>query len=77
MRDTTPAAEDVRSDAIRRIDPAERLRQAFALSEFVRDLALTRLRGLHPHRTDLELVELMLGRPLVPPASRPLRPPHT
>jgi len=66
MRDTSPAADAVRLAAIRRIEPAERLRQAFALSESVRALALARLRAVHPGRTDLELVELFLGTQLVP-----------
>lgn len=47
--------------------PVERLAQALEWSEFVRGLALTRLRQLHPGRSDLELVELMLGERLVPP----------
>jgi hypothetical protein len=74
MRDTSPAAEAVRLAAIRRMEPAERLRQAFALSESVRALALARLRAAHPGRTDLELVELLLGTRLVPRAEP--RPPR-
>jgi hypothetical protein len=74
MRDTTPAAEQVRLAAIRRMAPAERLRQVFALSESIRGVALARLRAAHPDRTDLELVEMMLGRRLVPAGSRPPRP---
>ena len=53
------------------MEPAERLRQMFDLSESVRRLALAGLRERHPDRTDLELVEVLLGRRLVPAATRP------
>jgi len=67
MRDTTPAAEQARLDAIRRLAPIQRLTQALELSEAVRALALSRLRELHADRTDLELVELLVGAALIPP----------
>ena len=66
MRDTSPAAEAARVDAIRRLEPMQRLMQALELSESVRALALGRLRELHGDRTELELVELLLGAPLIP-----------
>ena len=66
MRDTTPAAEQARLDAIRRLEPIQRLMQALELSESVRALALSRLRELHADRTELELVELLIGAPLIP-----------
>jgi len=69
MRDTGPAAEQVQLDALRRMAPAERIRLAFELSESVRRVTLAGLRARHPDRTDLELVELMLGRPLLPSGS--------
>jgi hypothetical protein len=68
MPDTTPAAEAVRLAALRRMDPAARLRQVFDLSEWARSLALVRLRQVHPDQTELELVERVLGRTLVPRA---------
>lgn len=67
MRDTSPDAERLRLAAIRLMEPARRLREALELSETARELALVRLRAIHPGRTDLELVELMLGRALLPP----------
>ncbi len=67
MRDTTPAAEEVQLDAIRRMAPIQRLVQALELSESVRALALSRLRELHPDRTDLELAALLACAPLFPP----------
>ena len=66
MRDTTPAAEQARLEAIRRVEPIQRLNQALELSESVRALGLSRLRYLHADRSELELVELLLGIPLVP-----------
>lgn len=74
MPDTTPAAEAARLAAIRRMDPAERLRQMFALSEWARELALSRLRQIYPGQTELELVEHVLGRSLVPRAPQAPRP---
>lgn len=67
--DTRPDAERARLAAIRRMEPARRLREALDLSETVRAIALAGLRARHPGRTDLELVGLMLGRPLVPGGS--------
>jgi hypothetical protein len=74
MHDTTLAAEQVRLAAIRGMTPAQRLSQMFQLSHAVRQLAFTGLRERHPDCTDLELVELMLGKTLVPAAARPARP---
>jgi len=67
MRDTTRAAEQIRLDAIRHVAPVQRLRQALELSESVRALALSRLRELNPDRTEMELVEMLIGTPLIPP----------
>jgi hypothetical protein len=67
MRDTTRAAEQIRLDAIRCVAPIQRLRQALELSESMRALALSRLRELNPDRTEMELVEMLIGTPLIPP----------
>ena len=64
MRDTSPLADQVRLAAIRRLDPVERLRQAFELSEAMRELALTRLRAEHPGCPERELVERWMGHTL-------------
>ena len=69
MHDTTAAAEQVRIEAIRRVEPIRRLVEALRLSESVRALALSRLRKLHADRTELELVELLIGGPLIPTRS--------
>lgn len=67
MHDTTTAAEHVRLTTIRAMKPAARLRQALELSETSRRLLVTGLRTRYPDLTDLQLVELSLGRRLVPP----------
>jgi len=74
MNDTDPEAAAVVKAAILRRDPVERMRQAFAQSEAMRELALSRLRVRYPDRSTIELVELLLGARLMPEASAPGRP---
>ena len=69
MRDTTREAEAVMLAAIRRRPPLDRMREALALSDSVRALALAELRRRHPGDSTLRLVERMLGTTLVPDAS--------
>lgn len=71
MHDTSPDAEVIHKDAILRIPPAERIRQVLAHSDAMRELMLAPLRRKHPEMSTLELVELLLGRQLMP---RPLPP---
>lgn len=59
--DTHADAERVRLDAIRRLEPARRLKQALDLSETARTLALVKLRTLHKGRSDRDLMELLRG----------------
>lgn len=70
MRDTTPTADQIQCEAIRALPPAVRLAQAFELSEASRQLLLAGLRARHPNLTTLQLVELALGRRLVPEDAR-------
>ncbi len=65
LGDTSAEAERQRLAAIRQTAPTRRLRQALDLSDVAREFGLRRLRAIHSGRTDLELVEVMLGRPLV------------
>jgi hypothetical protein len=67
MRDTSAEADRVVRDAVRRMNPIERMRQALALSESLRQLSLARLRAKYPERSTVELVELLLGQPLPRP----------
>jgi hypothetical protein len=66
LRDTASTALDVQADAIRRLEPVQRLRQALELSEWARALSLSRLRTLHPDLTELELVEVLIDASLIP-----------
>jgi len=66
MRDTAAAALAVQAEAVRRLEPVERLRQALELSESARALSLSRLRTLHADLTELELVELLINASLIP-----------
>ena len=74
MRDTSAAAELVRFIAIRAMTPAERLRQAFDLSETARQLAIVGLRQRYPDLSDVELVELYAGHRILPDVARRARP---
>ena len=65
MRDTSTEAIAVVQATIRAIDPVDRLHAALAHSEAMRDLALARMRVRYPNRSTLELVELLLGQPLI------------
>ena len=70
MHDTTATAQQIQLDAIRAMPPAGRLAQALVLSESNRRLLVAALRVRHPSWTDLQLVELSLGRQLVPTPRR-------
>jgi hypothetical protein len=59
--DTALEAEVVRIAAVRRRAPADRLGQAMVWSDSLRRMALERLHRRHPDRSEVELVELLLG----------------
>lgn len=62
MRDTTDEAEQVRLAAIRRMTPAQRLRQALDHSEAMRRVTLSALRRRYPECSDRELAERLRPR---------------
>ena len=64
MHDTPDDAAAVVRAAIKQVAPVDRLRQALAHSEKMRELSLARLRERYPGRSTLELVELLLGERL-------------
>ena len=66
MRDTTTDVEAVRLQAVRQRPPTQRLRDALDWSEAVRTLSLRRLAEVHPELSRLALVELLLGKRLLP-----------
>lgn len=68
VHDTSPDAEVLIRDAIRRQSPAQRVDAALALSESVRAISLAVLRARFPERSTLELVAMITGESLVPAA---------
>lgn len=70
MRDTTPEAQEAVRIATLCRAPIQRMRDALAFSEAMRELSLARLRARFPDRSTLELVEILLDQQLMPPASR-------
>jgi hypothetical protein len=60
MRDTTPEAERVQAEVLRRLGPSRRLEIAIAMSEEARSLVKQRLHQQHP-----ALDEEALGRALI------------
>ena len=66
MRDTSSDALEAQIAAIRRASSVDRLQRAFELSEAMRELALVGLRTRFPGRSELELVEQLVGRPPFP-----------
>ena len=55
MNDTSPAAEEIQARIHRRMTGEERLVLALEMSDSARELAIARLRRVHPHWTDREL----------------------
>ena len=66
MMDTSPTAAALVRRATGRRAPVDRMRDALAFSEAMREVALARLRLRFPDRSTLELVELLLGETLIP-----------
>ena len=60
MRDTSPEAERVQAEVLRRLGPSRRLEIAIAMSEEARSLVRQRLHQQHP-----ALDEEALGRALI------------
>ena len=63
--DTSPEADRVQIDIYRRMPPEERLKQAFAMTEFARTLSAAGVRSRHPdyteHQVHMAVVRLTLG----------------
>jgi hypothetical protein len=65
IRDTTPEAQRVQADILRRLGPSRRLEIAIAMSEEARSLVKQRLRRQHPEcdetALDRALIEELYG----------------
>ena len=60
MRDTSQAAETLQARIHRGLTGAQRLQLALDMSEWARELCLTRLRRAHPEWTDRDLKRELL-----------------
>ncbi|HEY4320928.1 MAG TPA: hypothetical protein VGM77_07050 [Gemmatimonadales bacterium] len=60
-RDTDAASAAMQLAAIRRVPPADRLRDALELSELIRGIALQKLAARHPGLSPRELTERFLA----------------
>ncbi|MGQ0646225.1 MAG: hypothetical protein ACT4P7_01570 [Gemmatimonadaceae bacterium] len=64
MKDSSAEADAIVRGAIRRRDPVDRMMDALAHSETMRQLAMSRLRSRFPELTTIELVEKLVGERL-------------
>lgn len=74
LLDTSPTAEAIQAEVQRKLSGVQRLAIAFEMSQIACDLALARLRALHPGRSDSELKKVLLRQQFpqdrVPPPLR-------
>ncbi len=66
--DTSPEAQAVQLECLRRMTPQDRIRQMCAMSRQVRNMALDAIRRRHPDLDESEVqllfIELTYGKPL-------------
>ena len=72
MNDTSPEAAALQTEIYRKMSGEQRLKLAFEMSDFARELTLSRLRSEHPEWSDWELRRELLryafgSEPLPPP----------
>jgi hypothetical protein len=65
-RDTSPAAEAIQLEILRKMSPAERLLLALDMSEFVRKLARAHIHEEHPDWPEARVTRELLRRALFP-----------
>ena len=74
MRDTTPEAAKIQLEILRGLSGEQRLRTAFEMSMFARELCLCRLRREHPGWTEADFRREVLRYAFAPgPLPAPLR----
>ena len=71
MRDTSPDAERVQLDVFRRMTGEQRLKLALEMSNFARELSLSRIRAEHPDWSDWEVKRELLRLDFLPDALPP------
>ena len=71
IRDTSPDAEQVQLDVFRRMTGEQRLKLALEMSDFARELSLSRIRAEHPGWSDWEVKRELLRLDFLPDALPP------
>lgn len=69
--DTSPDAERVQLDVFRRMTGEQRLKLALEMSDFARELSLSRIRAEHPEWSDWEVKRELLRLDFLPDALPP------
>jgi hypothetical protein len=65
-RDTSPEAEEVQLRVFRGMTGAQRLKLALEMSDFARELSLSRIRSEHPGWSDWEVKRELLRLDFLP-----------
>ena len=68
IRDTSPDAEQVQLEVFRRMTGEQRLKLALEMSDFARELSLSRIRAEHPEWSDWEVKRELLRLDFLPDA---------
>jgi hypothetical protein len=71
LRDTSPDAERVQLEVFRRMTGEQRLKLALEMSDFARELSLSRIRAEHPEWSDWEVKRELLRLDFLPDALPP------
>lgn len=66
ISDTSPEAAEIQLEIFRRMTGEERLRRALELSDFAREVSLSRIRSEHPDWSDWEVKRELLRITFLP-----------
>ncbi|HEU4452332.1 MAG TPA: hypothetical protein VFR81_04700 [Longimicrobium sp.] len=66
IRDTSPEAEQVQLEIFRKMTGEQRLKLALEMSDFARELSLSRIRAEHPEWSDWEVKRELLRLDFLP-----------
>jgi hypothetical protein len=66
ISDTSPEAAEIQLDIYRRMTGEQRLRLALEMSDFARELSLSRIRAEHPDWSDWEVKRELLRLQFLP-----------
>ena len=70
-RDTSPEAEEVQLAIFRKMTGEQRLKLALEMSDFARELSLSRIRAEHPEWSDWQVKRELLRLDFLPDALPP------